>query len=126
MTGTLTLDLGLDQLRARGDRRPPSAPEVVTRAPAPAATPCTAVPAAARVTHDSGPAADAPRARASTTARSSDAARTLDDLISGAWKDLAAHHTVACPVCTGPMAPRYGSGARPVGGRCRRCGSTLG
>jgi hypothetical protein len=50
----------------------------------------------------------------------------LDDVISGAWDDLAAHHTVACPVCSGPMAPRYGSGARPVGGRCRRCGSTLG
>jgi hypothetical protein len=129
MTGTLTLDLGLDQLRARGDRRPPSAPEVVTRAPAPAATPCTAAPAAARATRatrDSGHVADAPQALARTTARSSDAARTLDDLISGAWKDLAAHHTVACPVCTGPMAPRYGSGARPVGGRCRRCGSTLG
>jgi hypothetical protein len=50
----------------------------------------------------------------------------LDDVICGAWEDLAAHHTVGCPVCTGPMAPRYGSGARPVGGRCRRCGSTLG
>jgi hypothetical protein len=24
------------------------------------------------------------------------------------------------------MAPRYGSGAKPVGGRCTRCGSTLG
>ena len=24
------------------------------------------------------------------------------------------------------MAPRYGSGARPVAGRCRRCGTTLG
>ncbi|HEX7300948.1 MAG TPA: hypothetical protein VF257_18265 [Solirubrobacteraceae bacterium] len=50
----------------------------------------------------------------------------LDDVILGAWADLAAHHTVSCPVCAGSMAPRYGSGARPVGGRCRRCGSTLG
>jgi hypothetical protein len=50
----------------------------------------------------------------------------LDDLISGAWENLLAHHSVACPVCSGSMAPRYGSGARPVGGRCHRCGSTLG
>jgi hypothetical protein len=50
----------------------------------------------------------------------------LDDLISGAWENLFAHHSVACPVCGGSMAPRYGSGARPVGGRCHRCGSTLG
>jgi hypothetical protein len=50
----------------------------------------------------------------------------LDDVISQVWKALVAHHTVACPVCTGPMAPRYGPGARPVGGRCQRCGSALG
>jgi hypothetical protein len=50
----------------------------------------------------------------------------LEDVISSAWDALGTHHTIACPVCTGPMAPRYGSGARPVGGRCRRCGSTLG
>jgi hypothetical protein len=51
---------------------------------------------------------------------------TLDDLITGVWEGLSTHHTVTCPVCSGKMAPRYGSGARPVGGRCRRCGSTLG
>jgi hypothetical protein len=51
---------------------------------------------------------------------------TLDDLLVGVWEDLASHHTVTCPVCSGRMAPRYGSGARPVGGRCRRCGSSLG
>jgi hypothetical protein len=54
------------------------------------------------------------------------AARTLDDLLSSVWTGLAAHHQVTCPVCRGSMAPRYGSGAQPVGGRCRRCGSTLG
>jgi hypothetical protein len=51
---------------------------------------------------------------------------TLDHLISGVWDDLTAHRTVSCPVCHGQMAPRYGSGALPVGGRCRRCGSSLG
>jgi hypothetical protein len=53
-------------------------------------------------------------------------ALTLDHLISGTWDNLAAHRTVSCPVCHGQMAPRYGSGAHPVGGRCRRCGSSLG
>jgi hypothetical protein len=52
--------------------------------------------------------------------------RTLDDLITGVWEGLSSHHTVTCPVCSGKMAPRYGSGARPVGGRCQRCGSSLG
>ena len=52
--------------------------------------------------------------------------RTLDELIVGVWEDLTAHHAAACPVCGDTMQPRYGSGAAPVGGRCRGCGSTLG
>ena len=52
--------------------------------------------------------------------------RTLDDLIVGVWEGLSSHHTVTCPVCSGKMPPRYGSGARPVGGRCKRCALTLG
>jgi len=52
--------------------------------------------------------------------------RTLDDVLGAAWDGLASHHSVTCPVCSGSMAPRYGSGAKPVGGRCKRCGSTLG
>ncbi len=51
---------------------------------------------------------------------------TLDHVISGVWDELSAHRTVTCPVCRGQMAPRYGAGAQPVGGRCRRCGSSLG
>jgi tRNA(Ile2) C34 agmatinyltransferase TiaS len=51
---------------------------------------------------------------------------TLDELIVGVWEGLAAHHTVACPVCGGAMTPRPGSGPAPVGGRCRDCGSALG
>jgi hypothetical protein len=52
--------------------------------------------------------------------------RTLDHVLSAAWEGLAAHHSVTCPICSGSMVPRYGSGAKPVGGRCKRCGSTLG
>ena len=58
--------------------------------------------------------------------RSSHSRLTLDQLITGVWEGLSSHHTVTCPVCSGKMTPRYGSGARPVGGRCKRCGSTLG
>ena len=58
--------------------------------------------------------------------QSSHSRLTLDDVIVGVWEGLSSHHTVTCPVCSGKMAPRYGSGARPVGGRCKRCGSTLG
>jgi hypothetical protein len=47
-------------------------------------------------------------------------------VITGVWEGLSSHHTVTCPVCSGKMTPRYGSGARPVGGRCKRCASTLG
>ena len=50
---------------------------------------------------------------------------TLDDLVVGAWEDLLAHHPVTCPICSAAMKPRYGSGPRPVGGRCSGCGSTL-
>jgi hypothetical protein len=60
---------------------------------------------------------------ASGSARDAD---TLDHLIAGIWDELSAHRTVSCPVCHGQMAPRYGSAELPVGGRCRRCGSTLG
>ena len=51
---------------------------------------------------------------------------TLDDIVVGAWEGLLAHHTVSCPVCSGALAPRYGAGPAPVGGRCTDCGSTLG
>jgi hypothetical protein len=51
---------------------------------------------------------------------------SLDDLLRGVWDELSSHRTVTCPVCHGQMAPRYGSAEQPVGGRCRRCGSSLG
>jgi hypothetical protein len=50
---------------------------------------------------------------------------TLDDVLSGAWEELTAHAVVECPLCDGELAPEYGSHARPIGGRCRRCGTSL-
>lgn len=50
---------------------------------------------------------------------------TLEDLLSGAWEDLSAHRTAACPICDGVMVPRYGSGPSAVGGRCGGCGTEL-
>ncbi|HET8977880.1 MAG TPA: hypothetical protein VFN87_06960 [Solirubrobacteraceae bacterium] len=46
---------------------------------------------------------------------------TLDSLLSGVWEGLAAHRSVACPVCGGEMRPEYGVHARPIGGRCASC-----
>lgn len=51
---------------------------------------------------------------------------TLDELIVGVWEGLQARHTATCPVCSGRMDARFGSGHRPVGGRCGDCGSALG
>jgi hypothetical protein len=47
--------------------------------------------------------------------------RTLEDVLCGAWEDLTAHRTAACPICDGAMEPRYGAGPSAVGGRCRSC-----
>jgi hypothetical protein len=51
---------------------------------------------------------------------------TLDDLVVEVWEGLSAHRTVACPACGGAMAPRYGAGPAPVGGRCGGCATTIG
>ena len=50
---------------------------------------------------------------------------TLEDVISGVWEGLAATRTAPCPVCSGTLVARYGSGPGPVAGRCRDCGSEL-
>jgi hypothetical protein len=50
---------------------------------------------------------------------------TLDEFLSGVWEGLAAHTTVPCPICGEEMKPQYAAHARPVGGRCTACGSTL-
>jgi hypothetical protein len=49
----------------------------------------------------------------------------LDDLVAGLWEGLAARRVVECPVCSAEMHPEYGVHARPIGGRCKGCGSTL-
>ena len=76
-----------------------------------------------REPHD---AARSPRPGDPTDADAARHALTLDHLISTVWDELTAHRTVSCPVCHGHMVPRYGSAELPVGGRCRRCGSSLG
>jgi hypothetical protein len=50
---------------------------------------------------------------------------TLDELLVGVWEGLSGRARVRCPVCGGEMQPEYGAHARPVGGRCDSCGSTL-
>ncbi len=55
-----------------------------------------------------------------------DGESTLDQLLYGVWEGLTADRPVACPVCTGRLVPRYAAHARPVGGRCEDCGSSLG
>jgi len=50
---------------------------------------------------------------------------TLDALVSGVWEGLAAHTSVACPMCEGQMDPVYGAHALPIAGRCQNCGTRL-
>jgi hypothetical protein len=50
---------------------------------------------------------------------------TLDELLSGVWEGLAVHATVPCPVCGEEMKPQYAAHARPIGGRCTGCETTL-
>jgi hypothetical protein len=58
-------------------------------------------------------------------ARGPEGGPTLDHLVVGVWEDLIAHRTVACLACGAAMAPRYGAGHAPVGGRCKGCGTTI-
>ena len=51
--------------------------------------------------------------------------QTLEDVLRSAWEDLLAHRTATCPICAGPMSPRYGSGPAAVAGRCDDCGAEL-
>jgi hypothetical protein len=49
----------------------------------------------------------------------------LEELLAGAWEGLAIRGSAPCPVCAADMKARYGAQARPIDGRCSRCGSTL-
>ena len=53
------------------------------------------------------------------------AAPTLTDVLVEAWNDVSAGARAECPVCSGPMQPRWTAGAGVVGGRCEDCGTTL-
>jgi hypothetical protein len=110
-TATLQFDQPTLFREGRFTRDAPASPsprrDDVTAPPQPTARDVTSAPAA--------PNAGAPRG-----------GPTLDEVLSATLDGLAAHHPVTCPVCQGSMVPRYGSGATPVGGRCKRCGSTLG
>ncbi len=64
-------------------------------------------------------AAAGAQARTGSTTRGGGA--TLDELLVGAWEGLSARHSVTCPVCAAPMAPREGA----LGGACGGCGSQL-
>jgi hypothetical protein len=66
-----------------------------------------------------------PRSAAERLQASPREGRTLEDVLSGAWKDLSAHRAATCPICDGAMEPRYGSGPSAVGGRCRSCRTEL-
>lgn len=46
---------------------------------------------------------------------------TLDELLVDAWEGLSVHRSVACPVCSGAMAPR----SEAAGGACGDCGVQL-
>ena len=49
----------------------------------------------------------------------------LDEVLVGVWEGLITHRPATCPVCGERMHPEYGAHARPIGGRCEGCGSTL-
>ena len=50
---------------------------------------------------------------------------TLDELLAGVCEGLTAQRDVVCPVCGGRMHPEFGAHARPLGGRCPECGTSL-
>ena len=50
---------------------------------------------------------------------------TLASLVDDAWSTVIAGAAAECPVCAGPMEPRWSAGAGVVGGRCADCGTTL-
>ena len=50
---------------------------------------------------------------------------TLDRLVVGGWERLTTRATTPCLLCGGTVEPTYGVQARPIGGRCGDCGTTL-
>jgi hypothetical protein len=50
---------------------------------------------------------------------------TLDALVARSWSSLRVTRAASCLLCGGDVVPRYGSGASPVGGTCRSCGTEI-
>ena len=50
---------------------------------------------------------------------------TLAVVMAEAWAAVSTGAVAECPVCAGPMQPRWTAGAGVVGGRCSDCGTTL-
>ena len=50
---------------------------------------------------------------------------TVATMVGALWEELQAGRPVACPICHGDMAPRYGQHALAIAGRCVDCGSSL-
>jgi hypothetical protein len=71
---------------------------------------------------ETGPAGDG---EAGGLHRPAGSGETLDRLVVGGWERLASPATAACLLCAGAMEPVYAAHARPIGGRCRDCGTTL-
>ncbi len=76
-------------------------------------------------TLDAAPAVTAPAPGPEVPGHALAGERTLEDLVLGAWEELAVARTASCPLCTGPLVPRFGAGARPVGARCGGCGTEV-
>ena len=115
----------LDRLieeRRRGDCTDARRPRPAADAPRAAALP--AAPARERTEADEPPAAASPAAPSPASPRA-EGARSLDDLVTSTWESLATADVASCFVCGGDLLPRFGAGARPVGGRCRDCGTEL-
>ena len=52
-------------------------------------------------------------------------AATLDALVARSWSTLRVTRSASCLLCGGDVAPSYGSGPHPVGGRCKSCGTEI-
>lgn len=50
---------------------------------------------------------------------------TLEDVVLGAWEELAVLGSATCPVCEGELEPCEEDHVRPTAGRCRDCGTVL-
>jgi hypothetical protein len=71
------------------------------------------------------PAPPVPQPPAAVAAPAVAPVRTLDEVLTGAWSAVAAGQTAACPLCDGPLRPRWSAGHGAVGGRCADCGTVV-